>query len=178
MKKNLFLTLLAVVLAIIAIGIFFGNKTISIANFDECVSAGYPVMESYPRRCMVPEGDSWTEDIGNTLEKTDLIRLTSPLPGEKVKSPIKLSGEARGYWFFEASAPVEIVDANGNSLGAHYITAQGEWMTEDFVPFEGELEFNNPGQGTGKLILRKDNPSDLPENDDDLTIPIKFTNDL
>lgn len=177
MKKNLFLTLLVIVLGVIAVGIFFGNKPVTIASFDDCVVAGYPVLESYPRKCMVPGGDSWTEDIGNTLEKTDLIRLARPLPGERVKSPIKISGEARGYWFFEASAPVEVVDANGKSLGTHYITAQGEWMTEDFVPFEGELEFDNPGQGTGKLILRKDNPSGLPENDDDLTIPVKFTDD-
>ncbi len=51
-----------------------------------------------------------TEDIGNAREKSDLIRLSSPRPGEVVTSPLTIRGEARGYWFFEASFPVEFVD--------------------------------------------------------------------
>jgi len=34
-----------------------------IGNFEECVAAGYPVMESYPRQCRVPGGPSFTEII-------------------------------------------------------------------------------------------------------------------
>ena len=33
------------------------------SNFDECVQAGYPVMESYPRQCRTPEGKTFTEII-------------------------------------------------------------------------------------------------------------------
>ena len=47
-------------------------------------------------------------------------------------------------------------------------------MTKDFVPFKAELEFSLPSTETGVLILEKDNPSGLPENDDELRIPIRF----
>lgn len=35
----------------------------SITSFEECVAAGYPVMESYPRQCAVPGGETFTEEI-------------------------------------------------------------------------------------------------------------------
>jgi hypothetical protein len=34
-----------------------------IRSFAECVAAGYPVMESYPRQCSVPGGPGFTEPI-------------------------------------------------------------------------------------------------------------------
>ena len=34
-----------------------------ISSFEDCVLAGNPVMESYPRKCMTQEGNSFVEDI-------------------------------------------------------------------------------------------------------------------
>ena len=93
---------------------------------------------------------------------------------DTISSPFTLTGEARGYWFFEASFPVTLEDADGNVLVEHYATALGEWMTEDFVPFSTTLTFSTPSTSTGNLILHRDNPSDLPENDDELVIPVTF----
>src|SRR3989338_10902516 len=36
---------------------------ITITNFDECVLAGNPVMESYPRQCMDSDGQTFVEEI-------------------------------------------------------------------------------------------------------------------
>ena len=48
-------------------------------------------------------------------------------------------------------------------------------MTEDFISFEAKIEFEKPTlKNNGALILRKDNPSGLPEYDDALEIPIIF----
>lgn len=176
-KKLLFFFFIAVVLVLLVGFVYFGKGPNDVLSFNDCVSAGYPVMESYPRRCAVPNGQTFTEDIGNILEKTDLIRLSSPTPGETVSSPLSISGEARGYWFFEASAPVEILDSAGKILGVGYVTTIGEWMTEEFVQFAGELVFDNPGVGTGKLVLKKDNPSGLPEHDDMIYFPVNFGNE-
>jgi len=52
--------------------------------------------------------------------------------------------------------------------------AEGEWMTTEFVPFKATLNFEKPSVKTGKLILKKDNPSGLSQNDDELVVPIKF----
>jgi hypothetical protein len=38
-----------------------------IGSFEECVAAGYPVMESYPRQCRVPGGQSFTEQIAREI---------------------------------------------------------------------------------------------------------------
>lgn len=145
-----------------------------VENFEECVAAGYPVMESYPRRCSTPDGTTFTEDIGNALEVDNLIRVDSPRPNARIASPFVLSGSARGTWYFEADFPVELYDGNGELLLSTSTQAQGEWMTEEFVPFEKEVRFEEPETETGLLILHKSNPSGLPENANELRVPVRF----
>ena len=111
---------------------------------------------------------------GNAFEKQDLIRNEFPEPNGAVESPLKVRGIARGLWFFEASFPAVILDANGKVLGRGVLQAQREWMTEDFVPYSGEISFENSSTKNGTLVLEKDNPSGLPEHDDRLIIPISF----
>ena len=146
----------------------------SIRNFEECAAAGYPIMESYPRQCREPGGKTFAEDIGNELAKQNLIQITSPRPNSIIKSPLVIKGKARGTWYFEASFPVKLLDENGKEIAAHYAQAQDEWMTENFVPFESRIEFTAMAGTKGTLILQKDNPSGLPEYDDELRIPVIF----
>ncbi len=145
-----------------------------ITNFEECASAGNPVMESYPRRCAAPDGKTFVEDVGNEMEKIDLIRVNNPRPNRGIRSPVVIEGEARGFWFFEASFPIKLFDEKDNLLGTAIAQAQGEWMTEDFVPFRAQLEFSTPQANRGVLVLEKDNPSGLPKHDDELRIPVRF----
>lgn len=92
-----------------------------------------------------------------------------------ISSPLVVTGRARGYWFFEASFPVVLTDWDGKIIADGYATAEGEWMTEDFVPFYFTLTFDKPAYGErGTLILRKDNPSGLPEHDAAVEIPVRF----
>lgn len=114
-------------------------------------------------------------------EKADLIVLASPQPLDTITSPLTLTGEARGYWFFEASFPIYVINWDGLIIAEGYATATGDWMTEDFVPFTATITFTSPYQSgnpdfmqRGTLILKKDNPSDLPEFDDALELPIFF----
>src|SRR3569623_2033710 len=65
----------------------------------------------------------------------DLISVSAPRPGEHITSPLFVTGIARGTWFFEASFPAELKDAQGNTIAQGAGQAQGDWMTEDFVPF-------------------------------------------
>lgn len=110
-------------------------------------------------------------DIQN---KANLIKIEAPMPGDRVTSPLTVRGQARGYWYFEASFPVELKDAAGRVIAQGIAQAQGEWMVETFVPFKVTLEFSEPPTSTGFLILHKDNPSGLPQNDDRLVIPVRF----
>lgn len=104
----------------------------------------------------------------------DLIRVTAPLPDDVIRSPVTVAGEARGNWYFEASFPVILLDANGDTLAVKPAQAQGEWMTENLVPFSIALDFTAPATPTGTVVLKKDNASGLPEHDAELRIPVRF----
>lgn len=145
-----------------------------IDSFSRCVEAGNAVQESYPRRCTAGD-ETFTEDIGNELDKMNLVQSESPRPNQLVESPIEIMGTARGYWYFEATFPVILEDANGNIVAQGFATAQDDWMTEDFVPFTGELEFSGVETSIGNLVLQKSNPSGLSENEDELRIPVRFS---
>ena len=118
--------------------------------------------------------DKENMEIGAPAAKGDLIRVISPRPDDIISSPVLVEGEARGFWFFEASFPIRLFDAGGNELAVKPVQAIGEWMTEDFVPFKLILNFPVPDSGTGTLVLEKDNPSGLPEYADELRIPVRF----
>lgn len=145
-----------------------------IKSFDDCIAAGYPLMETYPRSCKLPDGNDFWENIGNAIEKKDQIQVTQPKPNTLITNPTTVIGQARGSWFFEGTFPVVIIDSEGRELGKGNTTAFSDWMTENFVPFEITLEYNLPSTDTGTIILKKDNPSGEPQNDDQLEIPIKF----
>jgi len=104
----------------------------------------------------------------------DLIRVTRPEADSLVTSPLVVEGDARGQWFFEASFPVILTDDKGSELAHIPASALDNWMTNDFVPFRAQLEFASSSSPTGFLILKKDNPSGLPEKEDQIKIPIRF----
>lgn len=101
------------------------------------------------------------------------ISVSQPSANAVVTSPLLVTGEARGTWYFEASFPVKLLDDQGNEIAITPAQAQGEWMTEDFVPFEATLEFETDAL-VGTLVLEKDNPSGLPENAASISIPVQF----
>lgn len=113
--------------------------------------------------------------------KANLIKVSGPMPLMIIESPLTLTGQARGGWYFEASAPVSLVNWDGLIIAESHVEAQGNWMTAEFVPFKGTLTFTSPYKEgdpdfmkRGTLIFQKDNPSGLPENDDAVEIPVRF----
>jgi len=110
---------------------------------------------------------------------SDWILLDDFYQGKSISSPLAVTGFAKGNWFFEASFPIVIVDWDGRIIGRGIATAKDDWMTERFVRFEGEITFEKPAGAEersrrGAAIFRRDNPSDLPENDAALEISIYF----
>ncbi|MBN2095528.1 MAG: hypothetical protein JW727_05750 [Candidatus Aenigmarchaeota archaeon] len=45
-----------------------GLSSPGISSFEECVAAGYPVLESYPRQCRTPDGQVFVEEIEDPLK--------------------------------------------------------------------------------------------------------------
>jgi len=150
-------------------------QSLTVENFQDCLSANYIVMESFPRVCRTPDGRNFTEDIGNQLLKNELIQVTEPQANQQISSPVLIKGQARGTWYFEASFPIEVLDADKVVLATGIAQAKSDWMTEDFVPFEANIDFKLPLSGNGYLVLKKDNPSGEAVNDDQLILPIAFS---
>jgi hypothetical protein len=109
-----------------------------------------------------------------TATADNMLVVYEPLSGATATSPLTVRGKARGNWFFEASFPVILKDSAGHILAQKPAQAKTDWMTTDFVEFEVTLTFAKPTTATGTLILKKDNPSGLPQNDDSRQIPVTF----
>ncbi len=110
--------------------------------------------------------------------KQNLVVLENIKSGDYIdpRAPLHLTGRARGNWYFEASFPVQIVDRHNNVLASGFASAQGDWMTTEFVPFSSALTFTKAPEknSTGKIILKKDNPSDMRALDDSLEVMVYF----
>ncbi len=141
-----------------------------------------------------PQTEQPTEESSDSLEQTaektsenasttaqeslaDEIQVYSPQAKATITSPVEVTGQARGTWYFEGDFPVILTNWDGLILAQEPAQAQDDWMTEEFVEFSATLEFEEPANeisNRGYLILQKDNPSGLPENDAALEIPIYF----
>lgn len=174
MRRSLFFG----VLFVLFITIFFSIK--SLMKPDRS-SLANETSELADTKVVIPS--DVLERIG---EKSSLIIISKPAPLSVVSSPLTIEGEARGTWFFEAEFPVNLVDWDGKIIAQGYARAVLEpdnpdstWMTENFVPFKAEINFDlpenvGPQSNRGTIILRKANASDIRENDDALEIPIRF----
>lgn len=160
------------------------QQTQTVNSFQTCVDAGNPVMESYPRQCRdETSGVTYTEEIAEQEPST--MTFTSP-KGVKievdewtdvrtVQSPLVVTGKVPGSWSFEASFPVVLKDAAGRVLAEKPAAIQGDWMTDELVPFTVTLTFSSQVENSfGTLELQRDNPSGLSENDDSVILPIRF----
>lgn len=122
------------------------------------------------------EKNTIQKETGNEeLSQNALVQIITPQPNTIIESPLLIEGQARGNWYFEASFPIRLIDANGMELGVAVAQAQTDWMTENFVPFSATLSFSFPQTETGTLVLQKDNPSGLPQYDKELRIPVLFS---
>jgi len=142
-----------------------------ITNFETCEEAGGTITISEQGRvCTPPSGECCFVDEEPVAE----VKVSSPEFGGLVKSPLKVTGQARGTWFFEANLPVVLKDSNGKILAQQGFQAAADWMTTEFVPFEGVLTFATPETELGVLIINKDNPSGLTEFDSSFAVPVRF----
>lgn len=134
--------------------------------------------------CTLPDKsvcEEWSLLRNECTENSNYFLHLNIKPGDKITSPLKITGESGGGWFFEGSFPVDLVDWDGRIIATGIAEAKGDWMTTSFVPFEAELTFAKPANLTnqdyakrGAIIFRKDNPSDKRELDKAYELPITF----
>lgn len=144
-------------------------------SFEECAAQGYPILESQPRRCQagkiafIDNATLPPENAGNAPVVVEALS-----PHTRIMNSTIVQGKALGTWFFEASFPVRILDAQGNVVAETQAHADGDWQTTDYVPFTVTLTFTAPQTDTGFVEFAKDNPSGLPDLDASVRVPIRF----
>jgi Immunoglobulin-like domain of bacterial spore germination len=174
--------IIVIVLIIVVLGLglwYWSSRTPqevkNVMSFQNCVDAGYPVMESYPRQCKTPDGRTYAEEVTPPITyvntSVDYIVVDLPFPGAVTGKEFKVTGKARGF-YFEASFPVEVLDKDGKRIFIGPAQAQGDWMTDSFVPFEITVKVPDTYIGSATLVLHKDNPSDMREYDASMSFPI------
>ena len=152
------------------------STPLAILSFTDCELAGYPIMESYPRKCKTADGKMYTEELKEKITyinaTSDLIMVTSPYAGSVTDKEFFIKGKARGGWYFEASFPVQILDKDGGVLMSTQAQAQSDWMTSEFVPFTARITIPKKYTGVATVVLKKDNPSGLPEKDASISFKV------
>lgn len=122
-----------------------------------------------------PKMNDAVETVDYRSTKGVVLKLDQPIEGTLITNPVTLTGQVPGNWSFEASFPVELRDAAGKTLAKEPATLQGDWMTDQYVPFTVTLTFVEPEERqTGTLIFHKDNPSGLASNDDQVTLKVQL----
>lgn len=96
---------------------------------------------------------SWDDPISRAapLDVRLLVQINSPGEGDRVSSPVVVSGEAA---VFEATLPWQVLDTDGT------VVTEGTAMTEEgmtFSPFEFEVALD---PGSYVIKITEDDPSD------------------
>ena len=142
---------------------------------DRLVRSGEIDQQSMMEVKAILESFHFEREENEKLKVTEMIEIEKPLPNQDIRSPLTIKGKARGMWYFEGDFPVALVDKDGNTIAEAIATAQGKWMTEDFVPFSATVRYDNaPDDERGYLVFHRDNPSGLPEHDMQYRQPVLF----
>jgi len=154
------------IILVLAVGLFVVGAQIFTGEDVWLCQNGQWVKHGNPSSAMPTTGCS-----SSTSQQNQNIQVYNVKSGDSIESPFIVEGKAKA-WYFEATFPVKLVDEQGKVLLETYAQAQGDWMTAEFAPFKSALEFEVEADTKANLILMKDNPSGLSENDEQISIPV------
>jgi hypothetical protein len=139
------------------------NVKLSLIVLSMVVLAGCST--SKPPSSPIPTTTPVADPLESPVTEKEVV-LETPVEDSAVTSPLTIEGLAPGTWFFEGQIIGQIISQSGQVLATVPLMAEGEWMTEQHVRFNGEAKFTAPaGDTTIKLVIKNDNPSGLPENE-------------
>jgi len=122
------------------------------------------------------QGPTVSETVSQPAVSPDgHVTVTAPMANTLIAPPVVVAGSVTGGgWFFEASFPVKVLDGDGRMLGEGPARAQSDWMTTGTVPFNASISFTMPRYATGTIVFEKDNPSGMPQNAQEFSVPVRF----
>ena len=144
-----------------------------------------PAQKEVPQETVQPQLDTKDKSNVKTQEKGKVAQNNVEFVDQKESEPkpiplrVKEDGtlspnEGKVGKFVVDDKGLPVLDKDGNILVQSYATAQGEWMTEDFVPFKGDIKIPSSYIGPATLVLHRSNASGLPENDAQVSFPFNI----
>ena len=97
-----------------------------------------------------------------------VIWVTSPQPGDKITSPVKVTGTAR---VFEATVNLRVLDQQGHELAETFTTATAG--APERGTFEATIDFPKPSSAQGYVEVFWYSPKDGSELDK-VRVPVRF----
>ena len=134
------------------------------------VTAVAPVATTTPTQ--VDQHPTPTPIATSSAPLSSRVIISTPAKNATLGKTFTVTGKAPGGWYFEASFPIQVRDGNNNKIASAVAQAQGDWMTTAQVPFTATITISGNYIGPATLVLLRDNPSGLPQNDDSVEIPI------
>jgi len=118
-----------------------------ITNFEECVEAGNPVMESYPRQCNA-NGQTFTEVINEQVQDNEQIQETQLIGGQRDDNGCL--GPAGYSWNQEIGACARQWELNEDTIKAAKIAVEKTGQEYGLTVFE-VIVLRCPGCYTVKM---------------------------
>jgi hypothetical protein len=184
--KGILITLVIIV-AVVAAAYWFVSHHQSgepgILTFEQCMKAGYPIEETYPRRCSA-RNKVFTEDVTSTpatatttatatqpavATSSKNIRVTAPTPHQKIGAVLTIVGEARE---FENTFAWRLRDADGSALIEGHAMANAPDVGQ-FGPFTVTSTYPAPKGTHGTVEVFARSAKDGSEIDR-VSIPVNF----
>jgi hypothetical protein len=125
-----------------------------------------------PATSTVPSTKAAISTASSSEPLSARVKVFSPASGASVERTFTISGVAPNAWYSEAVFPIQIRDGDDNLIASGQGHAQSDWTVDGPVPFIATITVTRVYSGPANLILLRDNPSGLPENSDEVTIPI------
>jgi len=164
--KNTVLIVIIAVLSVLLIGFAYVSQ-------DEDLCCKYSLCANITKQCEKKEEAKGTEI---TSEKGVIIKLDNIKEGDTVEVGFEVKGSVTGSWFTEGVFPVRITEKETNSvIITNTARADGEWETEDYVPFSFVIDAEIEEDGIYILRFDKANPSGVSDSYDyaSLTVNLK-----
>lgn len=163
------------ILLALAVGVTYALQQRHITDLDnQITSINKQLDAAKTQNQQTPSNTPVASQSSYTSLKSVTVNVFSPQSGATVSSPLAIIGEVPGNWSFEASFPVKLLDSKGAVVAQTSAQVLGDWMTTKLVPFSAKLTWSAAQSGKGTLVLQKDNPSGMAQNDDSVSIPIEF----
>lgn len=102
--------------------------------------------------------------LASAIREAGAPEVTAPRPRATLGDHLEVRGRAAGTWYFEGNFPVRLVGPDGRELAVAPAVADGDWMTEAYVPFVAELQLPAELPTRAMLVLERANPSGLPRH--------------